>query len=1092
MAEAPTDWATILKKAGNAIRERRKNEEGGQVAVVVPAVAAPKKSKKSKKAKAVELAPTPQEVEPVAEGVKKEKKDKKKKRKEKSEEVVVASKEKKDKKGKGKAKEVSPVVDAEEVAEAETLARRAARKAEKKRIKAEAKSKKLAKGSPMDTSDEVRFSSSAQEEEELTFHRAQTSPVPVAASPKKKRKRVEEDEPTPIASTSKLPPPSPAAVDSPKPKKRKSNKKAASPVAPAPAPSCAPLDSPQKKKKKRKHEQKEPSPVVAIPSPAPESPAKPKSTRTRKPKAARVIPTPTTPSIDLAAERQRVLDRVVPRIFGELHAASSASAPRAAALPAAEEEIDQLETSEHERPIAPLPKRARRLAEEDPKFPRWAKRFPAAWKALVEQGLLIEVEERRSELGVQEERDEESRRAAKKAKKAARKKAKKEAAPVVEQAASPVVEELVPAIVVEEKKPNATESEDDAPSTSEGTIARTSTPVPRTKPRRRPSQREKEIRAQGSQDESATPSQASRAPSLSPIHASPALAVPSLPKFVPTAVEPVEDAVMADVEPVGGDSSEPETVDDEDESVKEAVVEPKEAQVVVKAPEQAIAIEEESAAEEEVMKDSEIEETDVEEKGKLSASEAGDIEEGEEEEEDELETTPSQLLPARQRLKSREQSTVSSDDDPDELALSLSQHVSKHATPYRPSPLVHSSQVGTDSGDEQPQRAEDESEGEKQDGSSATGSRQSTPIRQDVPSHSQPLLGPLKSTVTPTLTPVVAPIPVNRIPTPAHPAHLQTIGGAGSDSDSSSSDDSDSDDSDSDEEDRPVVAKRSRPSIGALAAEAFGKVPKPRTLVFAGTPAKVASQAMEVDEDFDQLLSQSLPQGVSLSAFLPAEDKEEDDAVSRSSRFSSVATESRETTPAREMRKLAAREVTPEEDATDEDVPAAAPERLEAELTALLPQSSLLELDAPLPNGDAKDVDALPVASTSNGVVNSAPSSPTLAAPAPGQASSSPAKIAASSPVAASQPALNGLSAIADYPASDVGPLATFDLGSTQGDSPGDEEVPLPEESQFVPLVKEKQLFFPETQAEESQTAVASPVSPVRNGASQPGEPSRR
>ena len=164
--------------------------------------------------------------------------------------------------------------------------------------------------------------------------------------------------------------------------------------------------------------------------------------------------------------------------------------------------------------------------------------------------------------------------------------------------------------------------------------------------------------------------------------------------------------------------------------------------------------------------------------------------------------------------------------------------------------------------------------------------------------------------------------------------------------------------------------------------------------------------------------------------------------------------------------------------------------RVEAHLVPLPPSSPTPELDAPLPNGDAMDADSLPVASTSNGVPHPAPSSPVLQPAAPAPASSF-AKFAPSSPVPASQQvAVNGLSAIADYPASEVGPMGTFDLGSTQGDSPEDGEVTLPEESQFTAIVKEKELFFPETQMESlsqpTPTVVSFAASP-RKSASTPG-----
>lgn len=240
-------------------------------------------------------------------------------------------------------------------------------------------------------------------------------------------------------------------------------------------------------------------------------------------------------------------------------------------------------------------------------------------------------------------------------------------------------------------------------------------------------------------------------------------------------------------------------------------------------------------------------------------------------------------------------SAASSEEDPEELALSLRIHASPARSREQPlprSPLGQTLAVASE------------------DPASSSPDVPQPPPAAQTPASAQQSVRPEDVPLPPSPTgsepDIAAPPPLRR---------LETIGGDDSDSDSSS--DESSSESDDDDEYGNTPVKPSHPrrtSLHRVASDAFGKpqsARKPRSSLAKVTSPLVNKSSqpdVEEEDDFDQLLSQSQPRSrLSLAHVLPVdteekgvngadEDADDDDDDEASSHFSPVE-ESREPTP---------------------------------------------------------------------------------------------------------------------------------------------------------------------------------------------------
>lgn len=261
-------------------------------------------------------------------------------------------------------------------------------------------------------------------------------------------------------------------------------------------------------------------------------------------------------------------------------------------------------------------------------------------------------------------------------------------------------------------------------------------------------------------------------------------------------------------------------------------------------------------------------------------------------------------------------SVMSSDEDPEELALSLRAHASparNREQPLHPSPLAQAVALPTSSS-EKADMIEDENAATRKPEQQERAA-EAAPVASEEASVQQQSLRPEDIPLPPSptgsdLDMSVAPPPLRR---------LETIGGDEDSGSDSSSDDSSSESEESDG-DTPVKPPHPRrTSLHRVATDAFGKpgsARKPRSSL-----AKVTSPSMnrssqggaaEEEDDFDQLLSQTQPksrlslahilhaeaddddEGARLNRLAGGEDEDDDDAAS--SHFSAVG-ESREISP---------------------------------------------------------------------------------------------------------------------------------------------------------------------------------------------------
>lgn len=310
--------------------------------------------------------------------------------------------------------------------------------------------------------------------------------------------------------------------------------------------------------------------------------------------------------------------------------------------------------------------------------------------------------------------------------------------------------------------------------------------------------------------------------------------------------------------------------------------------------------------------------------------------------------SPSTIFRAASVSMSARPSVASSEEDPEELALSLREHCSP-ARKTAELPVVAMEEAEDElEGQGSPTPRQEDKEGEQQPQPSS--SYQPAPISEDLyapPSAAQPS----SSSSISKPKPEEVPLPPSRSASPeeederaAPPPPLrrhETIGGNDDDSDSSSSDDSSSDEQSSDDElvtAAPTRPKVKRTSLSAISAAAFGKPGTPRARSGLGqsvtSPRRNLSQLSNghsqrggEEDEFDQLLSQSQPRKrLSLAHVLPDDssrtqtaDEREDEDDGASSHFSPVASSVEGTPRAGKGKARAGRESSEEPDTVDED-----------------------------------------------------------------------------------------------------------------------------------------------------------------------------
>ncbi|KAI5479250.1 hypothetical protein MNV49_003944 [Pseudohyphozyma bogoriensis] len=379
-----------------------------------------------------------------------------------------------------------------------------------------------------------------------------------------------------------------------------------------------------------------------------------------------------------------------------------------------------------------------------------------------------------------------------------------------------------------------------------------------------------------------------------------------------------------------------------------------------------------------------------------------------------LEINPGTASPTSARTK---ESSPSSAEDEEELALSLSQHASP-AQPSRPLPPPFSINGAIPS-------------------LNAPASPSAAPSA--LP------LAPIQEEAVPAVTP---PSPPRAAQSPSKPLVVddtERIGDSDDSSDESSSSDSDSDsDSDNDTQLRPFqsrsVGVRGRRSLGAIAEDVFGKSSAKKRLSLAAPPKPRLSQVFPAyaDEDDEEAALKRLMSGSQLSRASEVLDKaEEGDAAEEDddakSTFSSVP--SRETTPRPVERKprKSVRVESESEPGSDE------------ERTLFAPASQPVEVEEP-----AQAISLVPTPAVT---VQSA-------SPIKSPKATSPLKL---SPKGSPKAKLNGsttISAIGDLASAEAGDAAHYSLSGIQSSFEAPEA-----ESQYEPIVKDKPLFFEETQS---------------------------
>ncbi|SCZ88403.1 BZ3500_MvSof-1268-A1-R1_Chr2-1g04387 [Microbotryum saponariae] len=315
----------------------------------------------------------------------------------------------------------------------------------------------------------------------------------------------------------------------------------------------------------------------------------------------------------------------------------------------------------------------------------------------------------------------------------------------------------------------------------------------------------------------------------------------------------------------------------------------------------------------------------------------GEDDEASENEIDQLASTPVLARPSHP-LRQAPRSTISafsSEDDPEEIELSLR----THASPRKDRPLSLDPEV--ESGDESEPRTEDddveenhkeedgharenindglkeqhENRGEgddepptrpkiEHDGDAAMADAQAqdeSHVEEDAVRRASPITNGVVP--SPGQRQPVDPVNVPLPPSPSPPPPIRTIGHDDSDA-SSSSDDDDSDSSSSSTASNRAYRKPSRPSIGAVATSAFGSAASMRRnrAKRQSSPLKTSSLARtlsstgpevdkdaEMEEDVDELLSQPVPKSAVQKLLQNAEEEEQrlEDPRGRSTSVSS-------------------------------------------------------------------------------------------------------------------------------------------------------------------------------------------------------------
>ncbi|KDE09172.1 hypothetical protein MVLG_00494 [Microbotryum lychnidis-dioicae p1A1 Lamole] len=302
----------------------------------------------------------------------------------------------------------------------------------------------------------------------------------------------------------------------------------------------------------------------------------------------------------------------------------------------------------------------------------------------------------------------------------------------------------------------------------------------------------------------------------------------------------------------------------------------------------------------------------------------GENDEASENEIDQLASTPVLARPSHP-LRQAPRSTISafsSEDDPEEIELSLRTHTS----PRKERPLSLDPEV--ESGDEfEPRTEEDDVEGKHEeedgharenvndgseeqhenrgeeddeptarpriehDGDAAMADAQAqdeSHVEKDAVRQASPITNgavPPSPGQRQPVDPANVPLP----PSPSPPPPIRTIGHDDSDASSSDDDDSDSSSSSSTASNR-AYRKPSRPSIGAVATSAFGSAASMRKnrAKRQSSPLKTSSLARtlsstgpeidkdaEMEEDIDELLSQPVPKSAVQKLLQDAEEEEQ-------------------------------------------------------------------------------------------------------------------------------------------------------------------------------------------------------------------------
>lgn len=327
-----------------------------------------------------------------------------------------------------------------------------------------------------------------------------------------------------------------------------------------------------------------------------------------------------------------------------------------------------------------------------------------------------------------------------------------------------------------------------------------------------------------------------------------------------------------------------------------------------------------------------------------------------------------------------------------------------------------------------------------------------------------------------TTIPVVAPSPEperQQLSSPPTAQHYATIGAPENNSDSSSSDDS-SDSDDSDDEPTPAK-KKARMSIGALAAEAFGRSPakgrKPNTPSLPPSQLSQVLATADDAEDLEWLQSQSARKPNSaLAKLLASNDDDEaedaDEEGSRSSRFSSVAASDEEGRKPTFERQPAAAPLA--DDDSDTETPG-----------ATTPVAQEIEREEIVAAAEP-DPDAAVPGSSVDAFARESP--PTTQEPigAPALQAASPPPEASTSELPASPTHSESGSTLAVPPGrrlmsisghtSDAEQLDDTTFSSQPIESSQFDD-PLFPESQYVPLVKDQPLFLESQETQETQAA---------------------